>query len=408
MRKVIALLLCLWLLASGAVVSAAEISEITAGEMLSESEMIQLLITRLFDAKRREFEDPAKEDYDFSSFWGDSSQCDSTTIIFERDVKMQKESFAIYGACMKNARTELSFKKINIVNDLAVVEIYEWLAYTRYSEKTGLKDFESGMGTPYTIRLQKYDNGWRINSIEFDSICMGVLQDFSISIEEYVRQVEQSASSLEQEPEMQTFNADETVGPNAVNNTFFDVNRFLWYANTYGGGARNSNFPSWSADCQNFASQCVWYALGGNNTASSIAAYDAPMIGPSVSNSDDTWWYCSFAGHSETWSYVSDFVDHLNDGDPGYGLVGTVRSGVEYAQVGDIIQISSNGSIWYHSYVVMAVTGIYGSRTPEDITVSSHTADLAWVSLADNNMDYYGRTVHIISAVNGYKESQFE
>lgn len=79
------------------------------------------------------------------------------------------------------------------------------------------------------------------------------------------------------------------------------------------------------------------------------------------------------------------------------GLYGSVYSGVANAQVGDIIQISSDGGkLFYHSYVVTAVKGCYGSRTTNQIIICAHTTDrintlLSVAAGADKTF----RTIHV-------------
>ena len=84
-------------------------------------------------------------------------------------------------------------------------------------------------------------------------------------------------------------------------------------------------------------------------------------------------------------------------------MLGTVTSGIANAEPGDIIQIDIKGNGSYdHSYVVVSVTGVAGSRTQSDIIVSSHTTDHAMVVLysATGGISYL-RTIHITGIING-------
>jgi hypothetical protein len=51
------------------------------------------------------------------------------------------------------------------------------------------------------------------------------------------------------------------------------------------------------------------------------------------------------------------------------------QGGVANASPGDIIQIT-NGSKWFHTYVVCSVSGSSGARTPSDIQISAHNSDI--------------------------------
>lgn len=161
-------------------------------------------------------------------------------------------------------------------------------------------------------------------------------------------------------------------------------------------------------DCVTFASQCIWYGLGGVDDYSSIYNLDWPMINVNTNTSRN--WYqkgtvCTSDG-AHAWIASDALKANVVSG--GYhidGLNGYSYSGVASASVGDIIQVDGNGdNVYDHSYVVVSVTGVIGSRTISDITVCCHTPDRSNTLL--NTALYYDfgnswsslRTVHITNS----------
>lgn len=349
---------------------------------MTDSAKIQQVITLLFDAKRSQYEAPLLNDFNFSIFWiPENGNADNLTY-FERSVKLQKETYAALEAHAVNARTELTFNELNINGTNATVNVYEWFAYTYYSASTGMKDYESGCGTPYTITMTKIGPAWMITDIEFDNDATDQLRDTDVSIEELVDVAYEAATVYEPSVVLASSENTQVASSRAANLYTFDTDRFVYYAKLYDGSARNSYFEDLSdlgGDCQNFASQCIWYAFGGTNTSTAINARSAPMVSSSVTSVDWRQWYCYKYGHSFTWTGVGYFADHVTGtGSGNYGLHGTIYSGVAQARPGDIIQISNDGgATWYHSYVVVEVVGITGKRTTSDITISAHTTDRA-------------------------------
>ena len=141
------------------------------------------------------------------------------------------------------------------------------------------------------------------------------------------------------------------------------------YALTYNSG----QFMSWApygGDCVDFASQCIWYGLGGREV--SAFGYAPPM---------NALWNMASDGNPKTSSFVSmsAFYAMINTGYPETTphLSGDcyAQGGVANASPGDIIQIF-NGSKWFHTYVVCSVTGSPGERTPLDIQVCAHNSDI--------------------------------
>ena len=184
--------------------------------------------------------------------------------------------------------------------------------------------------------------------------------------------------------------------PEVVGYYYLSTAAFVSYANTY-AISYNPLFEAYDADCQDFASQCLWYGLGGNNTASSIAACAEPMVTAGINSrkwyrKKPLWQY----DPNCNWITVESFDDCINaSSSVTYGLQGTVSTGIASAQIGDIIQMDFDGDGWYtHSVVVVAVTGTSGSRTTSNIWISGHTTDMSSVCMNTVSCSAY-RTIHI-------------
>lgn len=181
----------------------------------------------------------------------------------------------------------------------------------------------------------------------------------------------------------------------------YDRSRASSYATTY-ATSYNGNFNSWSSDCQNFGSQCVWYGFGGTNTLAAIQNKSKPMV-PSPANTAEQWWQNGTLGGTDPawhWTGVVAFRDHIYDWAKSYGVFGSITTGsVANTEKGDIIQIKNSSGTWYHTYIVDYVSGTYGSRTSSNIWVCAHTTNrnhtqLSTLGIAVSNM----RLIKISSA----------
>lgn len=165
-------------------------------EYPSETQRIMDILTVFFDARRSRFENPGLADFDFSIFWGDASPAQMENLhYFERSVKLYKELFFALSSRAVTPRTNLTFKQISISEKEAVVECYEELVYTHYSQKNGLNSFESAIGLAYRITLRQYGTTWLIVNIEFYDEATERLRDTNVSIESIVARTYESATT---------------------------------------------------------------------------------------------------------------------------------------------------------------------------------------------------------------------
>ncbi len=184
------------------------------------------------------------------------------------------------------------------------------------------------------------------------------------------------------------------------------------YAKLYYNATNSSNcnplFGFSSANCQNFASQCVWAGLIGDlDSALSRTSYKGiPAVYSSSSNPSITNLWCRYQSSSahmhgteqkSSWDQCTGFKLMLSqstsakDGPYGTMAYGSFRT----AEVGDIIYWNNNGSATSsnplsHAMVVTKVTGTYGSRTKNDIFIAANTSptNTAFMKLSDYEGSY--------------------
>lgn len=174
----------------------------------------------------------------------------------------------------------------------------------------------------------------------------------------------------------------------------YDKSRAASYAKKYAGSNYNKRFASYKGhggDCQNFASQCVWYGYGGTDTASAINNKLRPMV---TGTSNRNWFATSgYMDCSISWIRCTAFKDYINNsyggnpGPAGWTHVGSVA----FAEPGDVIQVNWTGGNQWHSYIVTAVTGTSGARTKSNITVVAHTGDITPRLLSTANSESVSR-----------------
>lgn len=157
----------------------------------------------------------------------------------------------------------------------------------------------------------------------------------------------------------------------------YDAGRGVQYARTYGSSPNGNFYNVETRDCTNFVSQCVWAAYGGWNSTMS----NADMIN-NISNKVRMVpgvWQGGSGGGMPNWESVDSFWSYVT-GNTGNGPKATgYNNGGWYTGVlpidisaGDILQVSGDGSSYYHSVYVVSVPG--GSNPSYDlIYVAQHT-----------------------------------
>lgn len=113
------------------------------------------------------------------------------------------------------------------------------------------------------------------------------------------------------------------------------------------------DFEDIGGDCTNFVSQCLYAGCGVMNYSG-----------------DDGWYYISLEERSPSWTGVEFLRNFLltNEGTAVYGET------VELSAVrpGDVIQLSNDAGIFYHT---LLVSFVFYPAVPSNILVCSHSYD---------------------------------
>lgn len=156
----------------------------------------------------------------------------------------------------------------------------------------------------------------------------------------------------------------------------FEYNRIkaVEYANkwAYLRNPRYIDFDKYGGDCTNFCSQSIYE-------------------GSKVMNYTKTfgWYYNSSYDRSPSWTgvkYLYNFLINNNSQGPQ-----AIETSIEKIELGDIIQLSTNGQDFHHSVVVVSTGNI---PSIDNIFISCHTYDSRRRPLNTYNI-YNMRCIHI-------------
>lgn len=151
----------------------------------------------------------------------------------------------------------------------------------------------------------------------------------------------------------------------------YDRQKCVDYANKW-ALSRNPKYYDYEkigGDCTNFASQCIYAGSGVMNY--------------------NSWYYKNANEKSPSWTGVEFLYDFLvkNQGIGPHG----VEVSQNQIQVGDLIQLSSDGQKFTHSLIVV---GIGNVNYLSDILVATHTYDALGRSVATYDFEKI-RFVHV-------------
>lgn len=367
----------------------------SAQENLKQEEIqVTAVIEGLFESKLNHLKGLEISFYEFFT-----NKTNRDAIYFSDRQVFTKELYKREGIDIDSMNIVLVYSDIKINNLSASIEFYENFNYI-YNNGNGIP---SGFGTIYNAYLKKLKDGtWRIEKIisndEFDHeyydkgfSLQKVLDQLYLPV--YRNELEDKKSSMILEKKISQIESISSL-PFTSYNTSSAASYAKSYAITY-----NNKFKSYSSDCQNFASQCVWYGFGGSNTITDINNGAWPMT--------STWYQKGPNNDSSiTWINVDSFAEMIENSSPSVsGPYGALTSGVSYAKVGDVLQYyDSNPDDYVHSYIVSSVTGTNGGRTFGDIYVCSHTTNRNNVKLStiwtNPNSTSKFRTINILGYYN--------
>jgi hypothetical protein len=303
-----------------------------------------------------------------------------------------------YGLVFKDYNYRPVYECIDVRGRTARVIIRPWadLTYADVPDQPGT----SG-GEQHEITLTRSTDGWKVVSDVYDDDflqCHPKGSDFG----ELEARLPQMLSALEarwaelaekyrDDPRSRyqtgTSGTDGILGYRTYNRT-----KVTWYGTTYTDDTEghsttyyNKLFKSYESDCQNFASQCIWYGFGGSNTSTAINNHYLPMV-YNVAGAT-CWWADSNTSDGGApgpwhWANVEDFCDMIEENWSGddVGVQGYEGS-MNDVWPGDCITLST----WDHVFVVVRIDDHDhdGLTDYDEIYVSAHTHNLKDHLLAD-------------------------
>ena len=161
------------------------------------------------------------------------------------------------------------------------------------------------------------------------------------------------------------------------------------------------------ANCQNFASQCVWSGLReGYSGATSNTAY--PAVSGSIVGTSAPYVWCRRESTSGlayplnwAWDNVSSFAELIrrSSSSSTIGPRGSTYYGhLRYTALGDVISWDAEGhpasGTLNHAMVVTGTTGTYGSRTKTNLKVAANTRA---TTSAYQTLDSYAPSTYVDS-----------
>lgn len=139
----------------------------------------------------------------------------------------------------------------------------------------------------------------------------------------------------------------------------------------YGRNPLYYNYDNIGGDCTNFVSQCIYAGYKQMN-------YDK----------NNGWYYLTANNKSPSWTGVQ-FLYNFLISNKGPGPTG-INARIDQLQIGDVIQLSFNGTTFSHSLIV-----VQNGTSAYNTYVAAHTFDTFHKCLNDYDFNNY-RFIHII------------
>ena len=142
---------------------------------------------------------------------------------------------------------------------------------------------------------------------------------------------------------------------NMANQKAFDRDAAIAYSFQWAlsRNPRYYDFTLIGGDCTNFISQCIY--------AGSMVMNPKPTYG---------WYYYSLYKRSPSWTSVNYLYQFLTTNQTKGPYAGLIP--LESIQPGDIIQLQNDTGAFYHTLLVVELTG---PPTPENILINAHDID---------------------------------
>ena len=302
-----------------------------------------------------------------------------------------------YQAALKQAmgweilRDELVFSdfKVSIKGNSALAKLVETYTYFQ----TDGSNSDSYRRRMYIFELEREADRWLVTNVttddpweleagfEYDTI------DVVAAVEALLLELQVKALTDPVESEQEN-----TMEPMSTMYSWtYDVSKAIAYAeNHFSFGNNNPTFgynyvDGSPANCQNFASQCVWAGLGGSGTSTTaLPAVSTQRVGNNVRNVWCRNQYTNYYADSYfnwTWDNVRGFFKLIEtsssseEGPSGF----TQYSGLAYSTPGSVLAVNwtstaSSASVLNHAMFVTAVTGSHGNQTSSSIKIAAHSS----------------------------------
>ena len=353
---------------------------------LTDKEKVERLIKTFFIAKEANYKED-NGDIDLSSFLYSLEENKFNITKITNKNKLEKEIRKGVNGKIIWDNLETTVNDISITGNIAKAVVYENYQYVLDNYDSGF----SSRGINYEIELTNYDNKWLISKLSSNDELEKGFWDKDSDVDAILKKIMTNSKdpldskALEREIQVEKEEAQKNnrnLTTQVLLTFVYDGSEASSYATTYTNSSGstsdsspyNSKFSNYNPnDCQNYASQCVWFGFGALDEQDYIDLKSIPMV-----DTGSRLWY-NTSTHDDctnSWVNCASFATYIsNGGSTVEGPSGTINTNnLSYAKVGDTIQIY-NGSSWYHTYIVNAVTGTSGSRTNSNIWVCAHTAN---------------------------------
>jgi len=272
-----------------------------------------------------------------------------------------REAISLLIEIRKMQKNDLRLSKASYDLDIKVKDNNQYLVL----ENSYLQfNFMDSMSNIYNIEnnftIENIDGEYKITN--FDKV-----QDFFVMLDDgdYTRQdyLELTKKRLAKDEKFYQSYLDNGVKPLNCDHSY-DRKKALDYALTW-VNKRNSDWVTYDANCQNYASQVLY--MGGipmdhyGSKEVQWKAYSASYNEKEVPN-----------GLVYTWTYVPYFASYVKE-NTGYGICARYDENIYYAEAGDIIHVGSSGPT-RHALVVIG--SVKKDDKVIDILVNSNTVDL--------------------------------
>lgn len=329
-----------------------------------------------------------------------------------------------------NDNLQFSAFEAEIEGNTATASVVE--KYTYYTD-----DFDG-----YNFRMRKYefslekqsDGSWVINGVTTDD--PWEVDDFSYEPYDVKTAVISAnrVATIDMDADVSRLGEKAVEATSSLYKWTYNTAAAVEYASRYCNastaiGGNNPLFPFTydengnEANCQNFASQCVWAGLIGDcdtavamSSRTTLPAVSASRVGSSATN---VWCYGNSSTSSEingcSWYSSTRFAKMIElSSTATEGPFGNTHYGnLKYADVGDVIHINWSGSpvtstsTLQHAMFVTNATGTVGSRTAANLKIASNTSptNTAYVPLLTYTGSYSDTSFSTSVIGDGYYSS---